>query len=118
MESTKHTGSCHCGAVAFEVTAAFDSALSCNCSHCLRKGFLLAFVPKEQVNIAQGADNLTEYKFGKKKISHLFCKTCGVQAFGFGVSEDGTETAAINLRCIHDLDLESIPVHTYNGKDA
>ncbi len=41
-----YTGTCHCGAVSFTVNAdAPTSAVSCNCSHCRRKGFLLTFVP-------------------------------------------------------------------------
>ena len=36
-------GSCHCGAVTFEVEAEFTEGISCNCSHCKRKGMLLAF---------------------------------------------------------------------------
>ena len=41
-----YTGSCHCGAVTFTVAAdAPTEAMSCNCSHCSRKGFLLTFVP-------------------------------------------------------------------------
>ena len=40
-----HKGSCHCGKVAFEVEGDIDSAMSCNCSICQRKGSLLWFVP-------------------------------------------------------------------------
>ena len=43
-------GSCHCGAVKFKVQAPIpSSAISCNCSHCRRKGFLLAFFPVTQL---------------------------------------------------------------------
>ncbi len=31
-------GSCHCGAIRFEVEGTFEEALECNCSHCSRKG--------------------------------------------------------------------------------
>ena len=43
----KYRGSCHCGAVAFEVEGEIKSAMSCNCSICQRKGSLLWFVPRE-----------------------------------------------------------------------
>lgn len=36
----KHTGSCHCGNIKFEVEGEPTSALACNCSICLRKGTL------------------------------------------------------------------------------
>jgi hypothetical protein len=111
-----HTGSCHCGAVAFTVTADIEKVMECNCSHCARKGFLLAFIPKEQFTLITGEDNLTEYRFNKKHIAHLFCKTCGVQCFGRGTSPDGKETIAINVRTLPDLDLATLTIEKFDGK--
>ena len=39
-----YEGGCHCGAVRFSCEADLSTVLECNCSHCLKKGFLLAFV--------------------------------------------------------------------------
>src|SRR5690606_36271483 len=47
MEKT-WVGSCHCGKVRYEVALDLKSAVSCNCSMCLRAGTLLAFVPTEK----------------------------------------------------------------------
>jgi hypothetical protein len=42
-----YTGSCHCGAVTFEVYASDRIvAQDCNCSICARAGFLHLIVPK------------------------------------------------------------------------
>jgi hypothetical protein len=111
-----HTGSCHCGAITFTVTADIEKVMECNCSHCARKGFLLAFIPKEQFTLITGEDNLTEYRFNKKHIAHLFCKTCGVQCFGRGTSPDGKETIAINVRTLPDLDLATLTIEKFDGK--
>ena len=47
-----YSGSCHCGAVAFTVEGDPPAgAMSCNCSHCRRKGFLLTFVPAAQFTL-------------------------------------------------------------------
>ncbi len=117
MENT-FKGSCHCGAVAYEVTMpAPTSAMVCNCSHCHQKGFMLAFVPREQLTVHSGTDNLTEYRFNQKKIAHLFCKTCGVQCFGYGTDQEGNETAAMNLRTFEDLDTDALEIQKWNGKD-
>lgn len=113
----KYSGSCQCGAVAFTVEADIAGALSCNCSRCGRLGWLLAFVPAGAFTLTSGADNLTEYRFNKKQIAHLFCKTCGIESFGRGVGPDGSETVALNLRCLEGLDAEALPVQKYNGKD-
>ena len=36
-----YKGSCHCGQIAFEVEGTLEQAMECNCSHCIRKGYLL-----------------------------------------------------------------------------
>lgn len=106
-------GSCHCGAIQFEVDGDFTEGLSCNCSHCSRKGMLLAFVPKDKVLVKQGEDKLTTYLFNTKKINHHFCSICGVQPFG---ESDGT--FAINLNCLEDLDKESLTINKYDRKNS
>lgn len=110
-----HKGSCHCGTVTFTVTADIEKALECNCSHCARKGFLLSFVPAEQFSLLTGEDNLTEYRFNKKHIAHLFCKTCGVQAFGRGSGPDGKQTIALNVRCLPDIDVTTLVIEKFDG---
>lgn len=105
-------GSCHCGAVTFEVEAEFTEGISCNCSHCKRKGMLLAFVPKANVTILSGEDKLKTYQFNKKVIDHRFCETCGVQPFG-----QSGDTMAINLNCLVDLDTDSLTINKVDGKN-
>lgn len=112
-----HKGSCHCGAVTFDVTADVTKAIECNCSHCSRKGFILAFVPAEAFTLKSGSENLTEYRFNKKQIAHLFCKTCGVQCFGRGTSPDGKETVAVNVRCLPDIDTTTLTITKVDGKN-
>ena len=110
------SGSCHCGDVAFTVEGdAPTEATSCNCSHCRRKGFLLAFVPAEMFTLDKGADKLTSYRFNKHQIEHLFCKTCGTQAFAYGSAPDGTEMRAINMRCVPEVDLDGLTINKVDG---
>ena len=47
-----HKGSCHCGAVAYEVEVGLEGLIECNCSHCYRKGFVLAFTPRSSSDAA------------------------------------------------------------------
>ncbi len=111
-----HRGSCHCGRVAFEVEGEIDSALACNCSICLRKGSLLWFVPRERLKLLTPEDATTAYTFNKRAIQHRFCPVCGMHPYGEGVGPDGTAMAAVNLRCIEEIDLASIPVHEFDGR--
>jgi hypothetical protein len=114
----KYAGSCHCQAVRFEVEMELKEGLECNCSHCYTKGFLLAFVPATQFSLLAGEDMLTEYRFNKKAIAHLFCQVCGTQAFGRGSAPDGTETIAVNLRCLDDVDADALVLKKFDGRNA
>ena len=114
---TKYTGGCHCGAVKYEVEADLSKIIECNCSHCAKKGFLLTFVPRSQFKLLSGEDSLTEYRFNKKTIQHLSCSVCGVQSFGYGAGSDGSEMAAINVRCLDGVDIATLERKPVNGKD-
>ncbi len=113
-----YKGSCHCGHVAFEIDGTIDSALACNCSICQRKGSLLWFVPREQMKLTTPEANAATYVFNKDVIKHRFCPVCGIHPYAEGTDPKGNATAAINLRCIEDLDLDTIPVHHHNGRGS
>ena len=112
-----YKGSCHCGKVAFEAEGEIKGALACNCSICQRKGSLLWFVPRQQLGwLTPDDENVGTYKFNKHVINHRFCKICGMHPFAEGVDPKGNEMAAINIRCLEDLDLESVPVQHFDGR--
>lgn len=113
-----YRGSCHCGRVAFEVDGTIESALACNCSMCQRKGSLLWFVPRSSLRLTTPEANLTSYTFNKHVIKHRFCANCGIHPFGEGVDAKGNATAAINIRCLEDLDLDAIPVTHFDGRSV
>ncbi|CAM3168866.1 CENP-V/GFA domain-containing protein [Sphingomonas antarctica] len=111
-----YQGSCHCGAVTFEVAGdAPLEAMSCNCSHCRRKGFLLTFVPASDFALTAGEDALTTYTFNKHKLRHRFCRTCGVQPFAEGQGKDGADVRAVNLRAVPSVDLDALVVKRVDG---
>jgi len=111
-----HAGSCHCGAVAFEVETDLSSVMECNCTHCFRKGLWLTFVEPEQFRVTAGEPALTEYLFNRHNIHHWFCPTCGVEPFGRGVGPDGKTMMAINVRTLTDIAPFSVePGFRYDG---
>ncbi|QSX79157.1 GFA family protein [Agrilutibacter solisilvae] len=112
----KHSGSCHCGKVAIEVEGQIDSVLSCNCSMCQRKGALLWFVPRERLQVIRGEGELATYTFNRHVIRHHFCPTCGIHPFGEGTGPDGAAMAAINARCLEGVELDTLPIHHYDGR--
>jgi hypothetical protein len=109
-------GSCHCGKVTFRVEAeAPKEAISCNCSHCRRKGLLLAFFPRAAFKLTGDEDATSSYRFNSCKIDHRVCNVCGTQAFAFGSMPDGTATAAVNLRCVPAMDLDRLILKPFDG---
>ncbi|VUD40500.1 hypothetical protein TDB9533_00266 [Thalassocella blandensis] len=112
----KYASSCHCGAIAFEVEGEIESLMECNCSICSRKGHVLWFVPKSQVTFQTPESAMSTYTFNKQVIKHNFCSTCGCSPIGFGSDGEGNEMAAINVRCIPDLDLSQYTINHYDGK--
>ncbi|MBF0355303.1 MAG: GFA family protein [Alphaproteobacteria bacterium] len=113
-----HKGSCHCGRIAFEAEGEIENVISCNCSHCQRKGYLLWFLPRAAVKLLTPEAEMATYTFNKHVIRHHFCPVCGCAPFGFGTAPDGSPTAAINVRCLEDNDLSKLTVMPYDGKSA
>ena len=111
-----HQGSCHCGAVTYEVDTALDGLMECNCSHCYRKGFVLAFAPRAAFRLKSGEADLTEYRFNRHRIAHQFCKTCGVTSYAEGKKPDGTAMRAVNARCLDGFDLSGVEIVQVDGR--
>lgn len=117
-DKTIFRGGCHCGKVRFEVSGLdLSNTITCNCSRCAKLGSILSFIGAESFNLLSGEDHLTDYQFNKKVIHHLFCDVCGVQSFGRGVDTEGRPTVAVNVRCLDDVDLDSLSPQKFNGKD-
>jgi hypothetical protein len=112
-----YTGGCHCGAVKYEVNMELGEVLSCNCSLCAKMGSLLKFVPIEEFKLLSGEDVLVDYQFNKKIIHHVFCPTCGIHSFSRAELADGKSMAAINVRCLDDIDVAELPVKYFDGKN-
>src|SRR3954465_11060492 len=111
-----YTGSCHCGRVRFEVEGEVDSGMACNCSMCQRKGSLLWFVPRPALRLLTPEENASTYEFNKHAIHHRFCKLCGIHPYADGVAPNGDPMGAINIRCLEDIDLDSVPVQHFDGR--
>lgn len=114
----KYEGSCHCGKIAYEVEGEIESLMECNCSICSRRGYLLWFSPWENVQLKTPEENMKPYTFNNHVIQHMFCTECGCAPFGIGSDPEGNKVAAVNARCLQNLDLSQFTVHHYDGKSA
>jgi hypothetical protein len=112
-----HQGGCHCGAVRYRVELDLTApALSCNCSMCGRAGTYLMFVPADKFTLEKGEGSLTDYQFNRHVIHHLFCKTCGIKPFARGKNAQGSDTVAVNVRTLDDIDVFTQPTKQSDGK--
>ena len=110
------SGGCHCGAVRFEADVAEGARLlDCNCSMCAKTGFLHLIVPEADFRLLQGAELLSEYRFGTGAARHLFCSRCGIKSFYRPRSHpDGI---SINARALDGDDWRALPVDAFDGRN-
>lgn len=111
-----HQGSCHCGKIAYEVAGEVKEVTECNCSICSRRGYLLWFVPREQLILKTPESAMAHYEFNKHRIKHYFCPECGCAPFGMGAGKDGKLMVAVNLRCLQGIDPKAIKINSFDGK--
>jgi len=113
-----YQGSCHCGEIRFEVEAPapLSQVIECNCSHCSRKGYLLTFLPRSQFTLLTPESTLATYTFNRHAIQHHFCSRCGCAPFGFANDQQGLATAAINVRCLENLALDTLERTPVDGR--
>jgi len=108
-----YTGSCHCGAVRFEIDTDFPELTMCDCSICRRKNALMVKVHENQFRLLAGEDFLTEYRFHTQTARHFFCKVCGI--YPFHRKRVTPDYFGINVHCLHEFEPAGIPVRQAVG---
>jgi len=111
-----YDGSCHCGAIRFQVTLADDErdVLDCNCSICTMKGILHLIIDESRFTLLSPTrtDSLTTYTFGTHTAKHMFCRTCGIHPFYRPRSHP--DSWDVNARCL-DVPLSRWRVKPFDG---
>lgn len=60
---TTYKGNCHCGRYRFEIDAPeIDSAITCNCAMCLKKGYLWIIPESGNFRVQRDDGCLTEFQ--------------------------------------------------------
>ena len=118
QRTVRYEGSCHCGAVRFSFDGMIDQVRECDCSVCKRHGALTFRVERDALSFSPPLDELTEYLWGTRTGADYFCPKCGILQFRRPSQPTRQEQAnglkpfdgwAVNVRCIDELDLESLP---------
>jgi hypothetical protein len=111
-------GSCHCGAVRFEVQADPAAGASrCNCSVCTKLGALGAIVKPDAFALLSDQADLGSYEWGHKISKRYFCKSCGTYCFASGhLAEVGGDFVSFNYNTIDELEIGDLPVVYWDGR--
>lgn len=112
----RYQGSCHCGDIAFEVEGELHDVMDCNCSICQRKGALHWLVPRDQLRLTTPEADMRTYTFGAGSIHNHFCPRCGIHPFAESTDSSGNKTAAVNARCLENVDLATLNVQHFDGR--
>jgi hypothetical protein len=118
QEQTKHRGSCHCGAVRYEVVVDLSNGGGrCNCTVCTKTAALGGSVKPDAFTLLSGEESVSIYEWGPKISRRYFCKHCGVHCFGRGhLKELGGDYVSINFNTLDDIDVGSLKVGYWDGR--
>jgi hypothetical protein len=108
-----HRGSCHCGAVEFEVEGELDAGFMCDCSLCKRKNAIMARLPKQKFRLMKGAGDASTYQWNTKIAKHYFCKDCGI--YKHHKPRTVPDMMGVNLGCIDSIDARAVPIKMGEG---
>ena len=113
----RYQGSCHCGAVAFEIEleAPLERVTWCNCSICARSAYLHCYVEPARFRLLSTLDAMETYRFGTGTAKHHFCRTCGISAFRRPRSDP--HLFDVNARCLEGVEVESLAVDRFDGRN-
>ncbi|OWT42792.1 glutathione-dependent formaldehyde-activating enzyme domain-containing protein [Pochonia chlamydosporia 170] len=129
-ESAAETGSvwyscsCHCGATSFKISheplesASIEKAApvaACNCSICLKNGYLLLYVFRTDIEYVCGWEDLRNYRFASKSRDHKFCGVCGTS---IGIDFMGSNKKGdIIARIIQGIDITRLNLYPADGRN-
>jgi hypothetical protein len=124
MTQRTYRGSCHCGAVRFEVDLDLDHVRACDCSVCLKRGALVHRIEEAHLRLLTPLEGLTLYQWHTRTAKDYFCPQCGILPFRRPRARAPDEVAggmpdfsgwSVNVRCLDGVDLDAIPVRRIHG---
>jgi hypothetical protein len=123
-ENTSHKpigtqrGSCHCGAVRFQVSLAADATAGrCNCSICSKSGVTGFIVQPDAFQLLSPEADLGSYGWGGKISTRYFCRHCGIHCFGRGYLEQiGGHYVSINANCLDEVEPTELKIIYWDGR--
>jgi hypothetical protein len=108
------SGSCHCGAVRFEVTEDFSAVRICHCTTCKKlsggAGTTNGRARTDTIRVVAGEELIRTYQPDEGS-SKSFCSQCGSNLFGGGWPE--SEFSSVRISAIDSPFDRKPDAHTY-----
>ncbi|RUR36501.1 GFA family protein [Vreelandella populi] len=109
----KHRATCHCGMVELEIGLpdGLVDPKRCNCSICVRKGAVMAYVPVSGLRVIKGAEHLKLYQFNTQVAKHYFCSNCGI--YTHHQTRSHPDMYGFNVGClvgVYPHDIGNVPI--------
>ncbi len=108
-----HKGSCHCGAVEFEIDADLSTGIQCDCSLCKRKNAIMHRAPAKKFRLTKGEDALTMYQWNTRVAKHYFCKHCGI--YTHHQPRTRPDLIGVNMGCIDNIAIGTVKIDRVEG---
>jgi len=109
-----YSGSCHCGAVQFQIDAEITDIYTCDCSLCAKKNALMTTVHEGRFRLLAGEDKLRLYQWNTGVARHYFCSVCGI--YPFHRKRSMPDHYGINVRCLAGFDADALPIRRADGR--
>ncbi|MEP3049590.1 MAG: GFA family protein [Roseibium sp.] len=110
-------GTCHCGAVSYEMSVAPRWAVSCNCSKCRRLGTVWGHGSATEITICCEPGATLAFSHGDKALVFHTCKTCGSTTHWESIADDAVGRMAVNLQLAEPGIIEKIGNRHFDGAD-
>ena len=112
------SGSCHCGAVRFELIRTPDWLTDCNCSICRRLGTLWAHADASDVRLNAAPGATIAYSWGDHCLAFHSCRTCGCTTHWSSLDDAHPDRMAVNCRLADPSDIAALQVRRFDGADS
>ena len=98
MTVAKHTGSCLCGGVAYQLTGPLREIVGCHCTQCRKtSGHHVAATRVDNAQLAMTSDKTLAWYRSSDEAERGFCARCGGNLFWRRVGSDKTSIMAGTL---------------------
>lgn len=113
MTEQTYRGSCHCGAVVFEIDSVLEEFTKCDCTLCRKKNAVMTKVHESHFRLIQGEEHLGLYQWNTKVAKHHFCTNCGI--YTFHRKRVTPDFIGVNVFCLEGVDTGNITITQADG---